>query len=197
MQVPGLQDSIAEPRYDTAAAVTGTTSLTYFQVPVGQGQTTFGAAATAKSFSDTNMDLAGQLPAGYVFRALGFRLAFAWNIIVADFQVVLNGCFLQLIVGAKPFLTVPARTIPGGNGPFMGGGITPTGTSAVLNNGWPVLTNGFTLTSKPLDLKATENFKVTLTWPNAAPTLTGAAFQPAASVPITIYMDGFLGRPVQ
>lgn len=58
---------IRQTLYDALLyAGAGQTSLTFFQSPVGQGQTTaLGATATnPKSYADTNMALAGQLPNG-------------------------------------------------------------------------------------------------------------------------------------
>lgn len=194
-----FKDVIVEPRYDTASAVTGTTLLSMFQLPIGQGVGAFGAAAAAKTLADTNMDLPGQLPAGYSFRIMGFRLAFPWNTILADFSTVLNGCVFQFLVGSKPFVTIPARNIPGGNGPFGQVGIAAAAAAVapLLNNGWPTMANSFSTVTKPLDLKATENFKVSLIWPGTAPTIAGTGFIPTPGLPITVYLDGFLFRPVQ
>ena len=192
-----FKDVIVEPRYDTVSVVTGTSILTFFQNPVGQGVGSFGAAAAAKTLADTNMDLPGQLPAGYSFRIMGFRLAFPWSAIALDFGLVLNGCVFSFVVGSKPFVTVPARTIPSGNGPFASGSNVAAATAAFQNSGWPMMGNSFSTTTKPLDLKATENFKVTLTWPGTTPTITQTGFIPTPGLPLTIYLDGFLYRPVQ
>ena len=193
----GMKDVIVQPQYDTAVAVTGTTILNLFQNPVGQGVGAFGAAGAAKTLADTNMDLPGQLPSGYFFRIMGFRLAFPWNIIGLDMGLVLNGCGFQFVVGSKPFLTIPARTVPGGNGPFASGSNVAAATAAFQSNGWPSLQNSFAITTKSLDLKATENFKVSLTWPGVTPTITQTGFIPTPGLPITVYLDGFLYRPVQ
>jgi len=187
--VQEIRDVIAEPRYDTVSIpMAGSTLLTFFAVPLGQGTTSFGTGA--KHPGDTNMELAGQLPNPYTFTVLGFRLMFPWNIIVGDLQVAINGAVFTLVIGAKTFLRVPARTIPAGNGPFMGGGITASGTSAVLTNGWPSMQNGFSIGKKPLVLSPTENFQITLTWPGGVQTLS-------AAVPATIFIDGLLRRGAQ
>lgn len=201
MQAPvaGLRDVIVQPQYDTAVVVTGTQILNFFQNPVGQGVGAFGAAGAAKTYADTNLDLPGQLPAGYSFRIMGFRLAFPWNVILADAQTVLNGAVFSFIVGAKPFLTVPARTIPAGNGLFGQGGIAAAAAAVapVLVNGWPSMQNAFAITTKSLDIKATENFKITLSWPGVTPTIAQTGFIPTPGLPLTTYLDGFLYRPVQ
>jgi hypothetical protein len=191
-----FKDVIVEPRYDTLTAVTGTTILTFFQNPVGQGTGNFGAAGSSKTLADTNMDLAGQLPAGYSFRIMGFRMAFVWNATAADVTTALNGAVFSFVVGSKPFVTVPSRTIPSGNGPWSSGSAA-VATTLVFSSGWPMMGNSFSTTTKPLDLKATENFKVTLTWPGTTPTITSSGFQTTPGLPITMYLDGFLYRPVQ
>jgi hypothetical protein len=194
-----FKDVIVEPRYDTLTAVTGSTILTFFQNPIGQGTGNFGAAGSSKTLADTNMDLPGQLPAGYSFRIMGFRMAFVWSITMADVASVFNGAVFSFVVGSKPFVTVPARTIPSGNAGFVSGnaGSTAAANVAVGTSGWPMMGNSFSTTTKPLDLKATENFKVALSWPGTTPTVTSAGFQTTPGLPITIYLDGFLYRPVQ
>lgn len=192
-----FKDVIVEPRYDTIGLPTLPTLATFFQNPVGQGVGAFGAAGIAKTLADTNMDLPGQLPAGYSFRIMGFRLATVWSVLAVDFGLLFNGCVFSFSVGSKPFVTVPARTIPAGNGPFASGSNVAAATAAYQTSGWPMMGNSFSTTTKPLDLKATENFKVTLTWPGTAPAITTTGFIPTPGIPVTVYLDGFLYRPVQ
>jgi hypothetical protein len=62
---PGKDEIFKDSLYDSVAyAAAGQTSLSYFSSPVGQG-TGFGGGT--KTYSDTNMDLAGQLSAGTGF----------------------------------------------------------------------------------------------------------------------------------
>lgn len=192
-----FKDVIVEPRYDTVAAVTGSVQLTFYQNPIGQGVGCFGAAGAAKTLADTNMDLPGQLSSGYSFRVMGFRLATVWSVLALDFGLVFNGAVFQFFVGSKAFLTVPARTIPAGNGPFASGSNVAAATAAFQNSGWPMMGNGFAVGTKPLDLKPTENFKVSVFWPGTTPTVTTTGFIPTPGLPLTVYLDGFLYRPVQ
>jgi hypothetical protein len=61
----GNWEFVNQTLYDSAAyAAAGSTGLSFFQVPVGAG-TGFGGGA--KTLSDTNMDLNGQLPSGQMF----------------------------------------------------------------------------------------------------------------------------------
>jgi hypothetical protein len=200
--VPDLFDVIVEPRYDTNFIPTAGTvgPLAFFTIPLGQGVSVWQTAAV-KSKADTNMILASQLPSGYNFVLLGFRLMFSWNCTLADVQLALNGCFFTFTIGSKDYLTVPARTIPGGNGPWTGGAITPAATSAAQANGWPSLANGYSIARKPLELPQTVNFSAALAWTGAGQavttTMAGGTTAGAAGLPITCYLDGFLKRPTQ
>jgi hypothetical protein len=190
MKVKGLVDTIAQPLYDTVAIpAAGSTRLTFFAIPLGQGTTALGGAA-AKHLGDTNMDLAGQLPSGFAFQIQGFRLAMLWNASNVDAQIALNAAAFRFFVGAKEFLRVPARTIPAGNGPFISGTGVAAVTQTAFNSGWPSMQNGFSIGRKPVTLGPTENFSITLEWQGGAQAL-------AVAMPITIYIDGYLGRPVQ
>lgn len=189
MYVEQIRDTIAEPRYDTVPLpAAGSTQLTFFALPLGQGATAFGAGS--KTYADTNMELAGQLPNPYTFTILGMRLAFAWNFPNADLQVAINGCVFGLFIGAKPFLRVPARTIPSGNGPFVSGNGVAGLTQTVANSGWPHMANGFAIGRKPLVLTPTENFQVQLSWPGGVQAVSAIA-------PLTVYLDGILRRGAQ
>jgi len=187
-------DVIVEPRYDTVLLpAAGAGLLTFFAVPLGQpGGVFIPAAAGAKTLADTNMDLAGQLPGGYNFKLLGFRAMYGWNMSTQDLQTVINGAVFTFTIGSKPFLRTPLRNIPSGNGPM--------GSAATINtSGWPILSNSYSIAKKPLDLLQTQNFQVTLTWPGGAvaSNTVGATCQAANGLPITIFLDGFLYRPVQ
>ena len=194
----GVVDVIAEPRYDTVTLLAaGGALLTFFAVPLGQGVSSYGAAGTAKTKSDTNMDLAGQLPAGYTFTILGFRMGFPWNLTLADVQLAFNGAFFEFVIGAKPFLTCPARCLPSGNGPFgdIDAAAAPT---QLVTSGYPAMSNSFGIGRKPLMLSPTSNFRATLNWPGLTQAVTTAiAGAAVAGLPITIYLDGILARPAQ
>lgn len=201
VDVKKLKDVIVEPRFDTVLyPAAGSTLLTFFALPRGQGNTSFqtaGGTAIPKTYADTNMDLAGQLPGGYFFHLLGFRVMPSWHITDGDLKFIFNGCVFQFIIASKPYLTVPLRTIPQGNG--------PSGSGASLNsNGWPVLNNAYKIGLKPLDLEPTMNFQCTLSWPSgqltpASTTSVGdthATGGGLAGVAFTVFLDGFLWRPL-
>jgi hypothetical protein len=67
---PGQSEIIRQRLYDYQLyATAGYTSLSFFQVPIGQGVTSaIGATVgTAKTVWDTSMELGGQLPSGRAF----------------------------------------------------------------------------------------------------------------------------------
>lgn len=190
-RVQGIYDNVAQPLYDTVALpAAGATKLTFFAVPLGQGTTAFGAGA--KHLGDTNMTLASQLPAAFAFSLRGFRLAVPWNIPVADLILAFNGAVFRFFVGAKEFLTVPARTLPSGNGAFIStnAGSTAAANVATATSGWPSMQNGFAIGLKPLPLGPTENFFATLEWQGGVQAISAQTF-------VTIYLDGYLTRPAQ
>jgi hypothetical protein len=191
------KDVIVEPRYDTVLyPAAGATQLTFFALPRGQGNTSFqtaGGTTIAKTYADTNMDLAGQLPGGYFFHLLGFRVMPSWDVTDADLKQIWNGGVFQFIIASKPYLTVPMRTIPQGNGPAGSG-------SSINSNGYPTLANSYSIRLQPLDLEPTMNFQVTLTWPSGqlhtSTTADAGTGGHLAGIPITVYLDGFLWRPL-
>lgn len=188
--VQGLRDVIIEPRYDTQQIpAAGTTLLTFFATPQGSGTSVFGGTG-AKNGVDTNMTLAGQLPNPYTFTVYGFRLQLAMNVVQADAIIAINAALFTFTVGSKPFLTVPARTIPGGNSIFGSANLTAGAGTQMVGNGWPVLNNTFNIGRYPIVLSPTENFNATLTWPNGVQALS-------AATNVTCYLDGVLKRGAQ
>jgi len=76
---PGQSEVIRQSLYDHLLyAAAGAQTLTFFQTPVGQGITTaLGATAgTAKTKSDTNMAMAGNLPSGQEFLIESIEVTF-------------------------------------------------------------------------------------------------------------------------
>lgn len=220
-----ILDVIVEPRYDTnLIPAAGTTQLTYFALPIGQGLTNFNNVANStKTLADTNMDLAGQLPAGYNFVVLGFRVQPSFWISNINASAVAaatsngtdantwsHGGVFNFTIGSKPFLRVPLDTIPAGMGVLGGSGVFTAMAAAASSYGWPALSNSFSIGRQPLELAQTQNFLVSLTWATAVANLsasTGGAASAvsniantnirAAGIIVRVYMDGYLKRIVQ
>lgn len=72
--VPGTQDAIYAPLYDSAVyAAAGQLQLNFFALPIGQGTTSAPGATGAKTEADTNMSNAGLLPKGNRFYCSGIE----------------------------------------------------------------------------------------------------------------------------
>ena len=115
-------DVTVQPLYDTVTILAGGTTgpLTYFQVPLGAVGSSFTAAAGPKTLADTNMDLAGQLPAGQNFSILGFRLQPMFSLSGVDATFWSMGAWYIFTVGQKPYLRIPADLLPAGAGGLSG-----------------------------------------------------------------------------
>lgn len=197
--MPGLEvlDVIVEPRFDHNYIPTaGSQQISFFATPIGQG-TSVWATASAKTIADTNMDLAGQLAAGYNFVILGFRLLPSFNMTVADATLAINGAAFIFTIGSKDYLRVPARTIPAGAGQFVGG----AGATTTAGWGMPYLKNGYSIARQQLELAQTQNFNARLVWPGGGQavttTMAGGTTVGVAGLPIACLLDGYLQRRPQ
>ena len=202
-------DVIVQPLYDTLNIVAaGTLLLNYFATPLGQGQSSFGAAGVAKSISDTNMQLAGQLSAGYNFDLLGFRIQPQFNygniagaLTTNDPQTWSYGGVFTFSIASKIYCQVPIDTVPAGCGPVGTQAVIATGVAntggSVVSNGVAHISNSFTIGRKPLRLSQSQTFNVTLTWPIIIPNTSVTPGASADGIPVRVYLDGFLIRPVQ
>lgn len=191
-------DVLVQPLYDTQTILAaGTTQLTYFQTAIGGPTSNFGGAATAKQLADTNMTLNGQLSAGYNFKVLGIRIQPAFTMTRQDATRWSTGAVFQLTIASKPYLQVPLDSIPAGMGPFGAFNLAVAADAAAMSHGYPHLANAYTIGKKPLDLGQSLNFNVTLNWVSAVAVTSTIPTQPAAGLPVRVYLDGFYYRPVQ
>lgn len=197
-QEPQLLDVNVQPLYDTQTILAaGALSLTYFQAPIGAGQSNFAAAGVTKSLADTNMTLAGQLPAGYNFRVLGIRAQPMFSMNAADAARWSIGGVLRFTIASKDYLQLPLDTVPAGAGPYGFFTQAMAANQSVAAHGFPSLGNAYVIGKKPLELSATQNFVVTLQWPALVTVTSTVPTQVAAGLPVRIYLDGFYYRPVQ
>ncbi len=66
VNIPGMGDAVYNPLYDyQTLSATATSTQRFFQVPIGQA---------GKTITDTNMELAGQLPKGQAFLVTGVQV---------------------------------------------------------------------------------------------------------------------------
>ena len=191
-----IYDVIVEPRYDTQTILAaGALQLNFFAQPVGLGSSNFSAtAATVKQYADTNLDLAAQLPSGFNFLILGFRIQPHFALTQPDANKWSSGAWFTFTIGQKPFLRVTVDTIPAGAGAY---GITTVATASSMAHGYPALSNAYSIARKPLLLPQTANFGATINWVALSPVTTVAPVQPAAGLPVRVYLDGVLTRVTQ
>jgi hypothetical protein len=217
---PGQWERIKQGMYDTAVyATAGVTSLNFFSTPQGQGTSAQpGNAANTKGIADTNMTLAGQIPASQNFliqtievqvlagssatantfaivNPIAFAVAAAAGTVFAassDVNAIYSTGALQLGVGSKNYLTeAPLTKFP----PQAHLDVN----AAVANNSATV---GQTLVNlsraegrpyhiDPVRLETGQNFGVVLSWPVAVATPSGFNAQ------IKVTLDGYLFRASQ
>lgn len=170
--------------YDTVAyAQAGQTSLTFFQLPVGQ---------SSKTYQDTNMTAAGQLPQPQSFLIQTMELYFypastvlpanaglsttvgVSNFVNDTYKVFKYGSYLNLFIGSKNYVTdAPLQKFPPRNGLSGFAGIADTTVSsansvAYASNGGPVYE-----INPPILLTPNVNFNVSLNW-NTAQAISAA-----------------------
>jgi len=193
--------------YDfTTYAAAGQTSLTFFQLPLGQG---------GKTVADTNLELAGQLPAPKYFLVESLEIYLfpgddpvtVANSAANDLSVVTNFAndtyaveqsgSLNFFIGSKTYL----EEAPLGRFPpktrletEFGFGLS-TGAAAAAANASQISGDYAAWSGRPyfLDpykilLAPTQNFNVTLTWPVAV------ALPSTVDARIGVVLDGVLFR---
>lgn len=216
----GVAEVIRQSLYDSvvypAAGVAG--NLTFFANPVGQGVSSSpGNAANAKTIADTNMTLAGQLPAPQGFWIQSVEVDFqpgattgaSWVIQAptianaaggaavspggSDVNAFYSAGQLTLTIGTKPYLQeAPLLYFPpkcrfeldtASSG-------APTTTGVIVKE--KLKAGGRPYILEPgLALMTSQNFNVTLFWPNAV--ATPSTFPGR----VMVKLDGWLFRAVQ
>lgn len=204
-------EAIRQSLYDSAAyAAAGVAALSFFQTPVGQGT---GVGGGAKTLSDTNMTLAGQMPANQEFLIQSVEVEFfptvpavaadnpavfgaqATDHLTNDSYIFYRGGNLQLNIGAKNYLTEsPLLRFPGKAYFELHGAVADTSTVAgsqqtrikfATSRGRPYM-----LQPANLRLVSSQNFSVTLNWPEGNAVITNPAR-------IFVILDGILYRRSQ
>lgn len=176
----------------------GQTSLTFFQVPVGQA---------GKTKVDTNMDQAGALPAGKQFLLETIELYFFPGVPVdtiastatntakqADdmYQFIQSG-YLDLYIGSKSYLTEsPLGRFPPSTGMRIDQAITGTLAAPALFKSEYASATGLIYRVQPeITLQSTQNFNVSLNWPVAV------ALPSTVNARVGVVMRGVLERNSQ
>jgi hypothetical protein len=85
--IPGVGDVLTQPLYDEITiANAGTAQAVFFTQPVGQG---------GKTLLNTNMQLAGQIQAGYNMKVLAIAINFRIGALLVNLKTILDTGFMQ------------------------------------------------------------------------------------------------------
>lgn len=193
VNMAGAFEELSWTLFDYATyANAGQTSLSFFQSPVG---------AAGKTFADTNMDLAGQIPAGqsFIVTAIGVdffpsqspEATIANNKHTADVYAVMKSGILEFKIGSKlyknegPLERFPCKNRLAG---FSSAATTVAATNIVVDY---AKSAGQIHEIVPVKLTSNQNFVVTLKWPSVV------ALPSAADGRIGVHLYGSLFRNVQ
>jgi hypothetical protein len=189
---------------------TGISSLSFFTQPVGQGTGWTGVGA--KTLSDTNMDLAGQLPANKAFLIQSVEVilwpstpsvsgalpsAYGAGAVAAsvnDSYVFRRSGNFKLTIGSKDYITeAPLSVFPQKSSFEVSGALSDATTAAASQQSRLAYAN---VKGRPyfvdpnIMLISTQNFGVTLAWPEGLQVINNAAR-------VFIRLDGILYRKSQ
>lgn len=192
-------EAVTQPLYSYQAyAAAGQNQLVFFQTPVSGTVTT----------EDTNMQLAGQLPAPQKFLIQGIGVDFlpgtaasqfgaqSANTQLNDVYTVLKRGYLTLSIGSKNYfetttlLSTPPRSHIDGVAALADATTAAANLQSRISVGYA---NGPVFKPNPLLLEASQNFKVTISWPGGAVAIPSAD----ASARIGVWLYGTLYRSPQ
>lgn len=194
-EVGGMLDVITQPVFDSfsIAANTAFPKTTLFQTPVGSG---------GKTSAQTNMSLAGQLPAPQKLIVYAIRLFISNDTVIVDVNNILRNVSTVFTVGKKPWLEVPPLFLSAGCGAQITAaaqvGTAPAGSAPFFatSNGSVDPRAVFTL-SKPIVIESGETFSFVLNAETAFNTAAVGANPAGAGTTIYVILDGELYRQVQ
>jgi hypothetical protein len=205
-------EGIRQSLYDFQPyAAAGSTILTFFAQPLGQGTAVLGGGA--KSLSDTNMTLAGQLPTNQEFLIQSIEVALmpatptvaaampaafgaqAAAVSVNDAYIVRRSGNLQLLIGSKPYLQeAPLMRFPPKAYFDLSAALSDATTAGAAFQSRIAIAGAhgrpYMLHPASLLLTSNQNFSVTLNWPEGAQAISNPA-------KIGVIMDGILYRRSQ
>lgn len=197
----GAVEAVRQTLYDSATyAAGGQTSLTFFQLPVGQG---------GKTKADTNMEAAGTLPNPKQFLVQSIELHFfpgatiekfgaaadTGNIFADDVYVFAKGGYLDFFIGSKSYLTeapltkFPPKTRLDGWG--AASDTTTAGAGRAYRQDYSTVWGRPYYLDPAILLVPTQNFQISLNWPVAV------ALPSTLAGRVVVSLDGILYRNSQ
>lgn len=201
-------------------ATAGVGQLSFFQTPVGQGVTSAlgGTVGSTKTFNDTNMQLAGQLPSGIAYKVESIEVQFypgsvstantytpanvgQWATVSAaaltnqvnDVNTFYQSGMLEFNILNKNYLReTPLQAFPPKTGlDAFGAHATNSATTAQVSTVLAKAGGRPYYLDLPITLKPAVNFEVVLKWP--APVATPSGF----NARVGVILDGLLMRASQ
>ncbi len=201
ISVPGAKEGVGWTLFDSVAyAQAGQTQLTFFQIPQGQ---------SSKTFADTNMVAAGQLPAGQSFLIQSVEVRMYSGTVLAkggvaqyaptnadDIYNFSKKGWLEMSIQSKLYIQEgPLDRFQPSSGlsifealalSYYAGG---TATYQEVSVDYARTSGKLYTLASPFLLESNMNFKVTLNW-------AAAISQTAAGV-VFVHLNGVLYRPAQ
>lgn len=201
---PGWE-GIVQDLYDFQSyPAAGTTQLTFFALPIGQG---------GKTESDTNLDLAGQLPTNQMFLVKSIEVYFypstptvaadmpaafgakAVAALINDAYIFYRSGNLQFLIGSKDYLrSAPLNKFPPKTNFCVEGAAADSTTAAADSQTRIVYGRAvgrpYFLKDAALLLESNQNFNVRLNWPEGVQAITNPAR-------VGVTLDGVLYRRSQ
>lgn len=185
------QDVVYWPLYDALAwASAGQSLLSYYANPQGAGTTSAPGASGAKTSSDTNMQLAGQLPLGNDFFFTGLEFDFFPGVNpeqvggADEVNGFINDTYTAMKSGLVTYTVQNRNYIQ--DGPLVNfpasarlavaaaiGGTTTAGTQSISDIAYAAAV-GDPYEITPVYVQATQGFQMQVTWP-ALVTLSATA----------------------
>jgi hypothetical protein len=203
--VPGATyDALRQPLYDGvqfSAPIAAGTVIPFFQIPVGAGT---GIGGGAKTELDTNMRLAGALPAGFVFEVWEPRIVVAFENPtsasapgVDSPQEVANdfiyGSFFRFRIVTQEKLLCPVYYLPAGAGlvaSMIGFQAAAANfRSSIVSHGHPSRLAVTPLDPFPIVIPPQQQFTVEIT------SVTGVPNANVGGLRVWVVLDGILHRP--
>lgn len=196
---PGDLEGVKASLYDFQAyPAIGATQLTFFQVPIGQsGKTKF----------DTNMEIAGSLPAPKRFLIQSIEIYYYPGSTVDTFAAAaaalpsqaddvysfIQHGWIDVFIGSKSYLTEsPLGRLPPSTGMKLHSAVASnSATVGEVKSEYAVAGGAQYLMQPPILLVPTQNFNVTLNWPALVPTPSTIAAR------VGVVMKGILYRNSQ
>lgn len=187
-------DVIWDPLYDfNVYPSAGTTQLSYFSTPQGQGTTSSPGASGTKTIADTNMDSAGQLGKGNQFYVTGIEMLFFPSNSIGNGGLAITavGSFCNNVynVGKSGVITLevgsgrtyvqqgPLQLFPPSTRLALAAALASTGNTAVATSVGEInyaTWSGEVYTIVPLLLDANQTFTFKATWPAAVAAASGS-----------------------